>query len=1029
MSNSPGHTSSYRLTQWVLRHPVTVIMTFVALITLGILAYMKIPLQFMPRGFNPPFMGVFFPYPNANAYEVDEKIADPVMKQLRTVRKLKNIRANSSGNGCFIFLEFQANADMDTAYLEVRNQIERIRPDLPREAERYRIWKFNPNDEPVLWISFAFPENMKNPFRVLEEKLQRPLMRIKGIGKIEINGIQEPEVLIELKQEALQKYNIGILDLITKIQNQNFSLEGGHITHAGVRYYIRSNNRWDEIKNLKKLLLTPSGITLGDVARIRVGSPERTSYLFINFNEGGSVEVFKEASASSISISREVRAFLRELKKDPQFRDWNFDILFDEGEYIYQSIRDLEIAGIYGGLLATLILFFFLGNIRMTLNIALAMPLSILMTIMTMYFSGETLNLVTMMGLMLAIGMVVDNAVVVVESIDRYRTDAYSRFQSVLKGTSEVALAILVATGTTLVVFLPLILLQEDAGFAFYFKKLGFPVCIAITASLIVALVFIPVGNLFFLSRKRRRNPWIEYVREKYGNLMDKVLTSPFSRTIAFFLILIIFVSMFYPFKRIKKTMMTEGNVGDFRIILDLPPNFSLEQSKEAALQVVGTLLKHKDELDIRVVYSRVRSGWTVVRVFLKDKDHRKLSRDEVIARTRKILPPQPGVKYRFGWRDMGGSGTLTVSLTGKDVGKLQALMQNVTPRLERIPEIVSIEIPTELKTSEIRMRIGEWVSQKVGVNPLMLGRVLAFAIRGYTLFNVFPYQENYINMRIIFSKEDRSHFERLLNIPVPTAQGQTYPVRSVARWAHVEGIGEIERSNGKIRIPLTLHLKQDADMGKVIGKIRGVLDSYPWPAQYGWEQGARWRSYSESQSSQKFALGVAIVLVFLLMGTLFESVLLPFCVILSIPFAFVGTYWLLYLTNTQFDLMAGIGLVLLIGIVVNNAIVLIDRVNQLRHEGYSIHDALVEGGKQRFRPIWMTALTTIMGMLPMALGHGEIVGISYAPLARAVIGGLFTSTVVTLFIVPLMYYTIMTSSERFQRFLAFFIQQKRTVT
>lgn len=998
-------TIAHLVVNWALTHRVTVFMSFLALVILGLVSYTRIPLQFMPTGFNPPFMGVYVSYPNANAIEIDEKIADPLVAQLRTVRGLKNASARSTSNGCFIFLEFRPTTDMDAAYMEVRNRMERIRPDLPEGVERYRIWKFNPDDEPVFWISSSIPENVKNPYHFIETKLMNPILRIEGVGRVEINGLQEPEVIIELHQDAIERHRINLLNLIQKLRSENLSIVSGHIDEGSRRYYIRSDARWRDINEIASIQITRSGLRLKDIANVRIGTPDPDAYLLINGKPGVTVEIYKEASASSVMVSRRIREWLKTLQNNPEnHRDWHFEILFDEGSLIEQSIRDLQEAGVYGAILATIILYFFLRNLRMTLTIALAMPLSLTMTLIVMYFAGETLNLVSMMGLMLAIGMVVDNAVVVVESIDRYRQQGLSAFRAAYEGASEVGLAVLTATGTTLVVFLPLILINDDIGFAFYMARLGFPVCVALVASLVVALIFIPVGNMLFAGGKQKVSRVVEKSRKLYEKMISWVLSTRLHRSLTMLFIVILFFSMFYAKSKVPVSDSAQGHVGDYRVIIELPPNYTLEKARKLLENLSAILLEHKEELSIRTVYARVRSGWSQLRIFMKPKEERTLDREEAIEKTRKLLPNIPGVNYRFGWSDMG-RGSARIYIFGTDMRRLQSIMEDIAPRIRRLPEVVDVEIPTDLRTNELHIGVQDWIGQRLSVNPFMLAQSLAFAVRGLTFWSAFPYGDDYINMKIIYRKSDREDLSRIMDFKVPTNTGQPLPVRSVARWQFASGIGQIERRNNKVQLPLTINLKSDADMMRFMGTLRGLLDRYPWPKEYGWDMGSRFRDFQQSQQSQQFALLVAIVLVFLLMGTLFESVVLPFCILFSIPFAFVGVYWLLFITGTQFDIMAAIGLVILIGIVVNNAIVLIDRVNQLRHEGHDLISSLVNGGTQRFRPIWMTALTTIMGMIPMALGKGELVGISYAPLARAVIGGLLTSTFVTLFIVPLMYY------------------------
>jgi len=1011
------------LPNFAIKRPITVIMTLVALIVVGYIAYSQIAVELFPAGFNPPFLGVWVPYPNSNPQEVEEQIAKPVEEQIQTISGVKNIRSYSSQNGCWSFIEFVQETDMDLAFAHLQDRMDRVKSEIPADIERVYIRKWSNDDEPILVAVFIEKEPQNDSYFLIEQFVQKPIQQIDGVGNVEIWGADEKSILIHINQDRVKSNKVNLYEVIQKLRSDNFAISSGYVSEGGRKIYVRSVGKFRTIEEIRNLPLGRPNLYLKDVAEVKYDIPEQR---WINLMDGKpaiEIGVFKESMANTVELCERLKNEIHnELENDPRLAGFEIFILFDQGEYITESIQNLQKAAMWGGLFALMVLYFFLRRLKMTLIVNLAIPLSIMITLIVMYFSGWTLNIITMMGLMISIGMVVDNSIVVLENIYRQRAlGVTDNKEAALWGTSEVGLAVSMATMTTVVVFLPLILMNDEIGFRFFMLRIGLPVIISLIASLFVSMVFIPLAATRFAShRKVEEAVVITRVNQLYGRLLSWSLKH---KVETFVILIMLVISMQWASSKIESVEFLQGNINDFRIFFEMPDNYTLDDTQQILKTVEDTIRVKEKEYGIRTISTRFRNNWGRINVFLHKQRQKEwyeilyhsmlstldlykpdvMEREDVIADVKERIPEFAGVTFRTTWRhETGESGSISLMLYGDDSGKLKILGKEVERRLHSLEEILSIETDSEKGTDEIHLQIKRDQAKKYGISPDVIAGTIQYAVRGIPLPK-YQTEEKEIDVNIQLREEDRQNLYQLKNLTFFTPNGREVPLDAVADFSIVKGFGEIHRENGKTSLGINATVLQE-HMGTIYQKVDQVMDGFEMPYGYSWSKGRGFDRMESSGESQMFAVYLSITFVFILMGILFESFVLPLSVIISIPFSFFGAYWMLYLTGTKMDLLSQIGFIILIGIVVNNAIVLIDLINRNRRSGMSRYDAIMDGGKHRFRPILMTAFTTIGGLIPMAVGGTQMIGIPYSPMGRTIIGGLLTSTIISLIAVPWAY-------------------------
>ena len=1019
----PVETRESLLPRLSIRRPITVLMIFCALLLVGAIAYVKLPITLFPSGFDPPFLWVWVSYRTSNPTEIEEQITRPLEQQFRTVRHLNEVHSFSRSNGAGFWLEFEKNTDMDVAYNQVFDRLERARAEMPSDQRYYYINRFSEDDDPVVYFGVNVAGHQDDLYYTMVEHIQRPLERIDGVAKVEIWGVYEKVIQVELDPARARAHGVDLYTLVQNLDKDNFSLSSGWIYDGGKKLYVRSVGRYQSIEEISNLPVKGPNVLLGHIADISYGVPEIRWHRRLNRKPAVSIGVFKESTANTVDLCNKIIGVIdNDIKNNPALANSDFEILFNQGEYILEAIGNLKASGIWGAFFAFWVLLFFLRHWRMTMIVILAIPLSILATIIFFFFYGWTLNLMTLMGLMICVGLVVDNAIVITESIFLAKTKGYPPDRAAVKGASEVALAVTLATLTTVVVFLPLMLMNDDVGFAFYMQRIGMPVVVAILASLLIALLIIPLATKVLIKTPRLESSrFIDQSSRRYRTALNWVMNHRFDAALVGVLIFIF--SQGYIASLVPKTDQAEGNINDFRIRFDLPENYTEEKTESLARTVEDLLYQKADEYDLRAVDTRWSRTFIYIRAYLhpvKDliwwrvaskKIGKRLglwsegpmTRKEVIEEMKERIPELPGVQMTTTWRwDTSSDNAVQFTLYGDDTGRLIELAEELKGLLRKLPNVAGVELDTEDAADEVQIRLNRELARRYNLNPAQVAGTISYALRGYDLPD-FHAENREIPMRAQLVKSERETLEQLKNLAFYTENGTSIPLAAAADFSIKKGWGEIHRRDGKTSLEMKIYTTQE-NLEVLSGQIDYVLSKIELPRGYSFDKGQRFRDLEESNEAQKFGIILAIVFVFLLMGVLFESFVLPLSVIVSIPFSFIGAYWILFLTKTPFDIMAGIGLIILVGIVVNNAIVLVDLINRLRKEGLSRQEAILEAGQRRFRPILMTALTTICGLMPMALGNAALIGIPYAPLGRTIIGGLISATFLTLFLVPITY-------------------------
>ena len=1015
------------LTRISVNRPVTITVCLLALLVMGAVGWSRIAVKMMPAGFEPPFLWLSVRYPGSTAtpQEVEQQITRPLEERLRTIKGIERVRTYTDSRGVGAPLRFQQDADMALAYNQLRDQLDRLKPDLPEEVrDRIFVWKYNDEGWNIMWVGAALDSSIVDVYRYLETHVQRPLERIEGVARVELWGADPKEVMIEIDRDKLVARGVNVYDMVQSLQSDNFALKSGYVNEGTKKFYVRSLARYRSLEEVGNIPVgtRQGGVRLREVADVVYDVPARSWYQRIDGQPASSVGIKAESGADIATVCDRVSEALIEIENGTALDGKvQFNVFFNQGELIRASVATLRNTGLWGGLFAALVLLFFLRVIRMTAIITLSIPLCAMITVTVLYFSGWSLNLMTMMGLMVGVGMVVDNAVVILENIYRRREKGETSKTAAVSGASEVAMAITMATLTTVVVFLPLMLMTGNVGMTFYLSRMGVPVIVMLVGSLFVALLIIPLASVRFGGgRIKPDSKSVGWARMRYGRVLKWALSH---RRDAILILLAVFATIAIPADRIKRSDASRGNINDIDINIRTPRDFTTYETFELMNEVEEFLDSRREAYGIRTIRSWFRKTRGNFEIFL-DSDPNEawwyvayknlrsglgvpvdytMERTEVIKDLKQKMPKYVGVRIGVESRARGGGDpSVSVYLYGDDTEALAGLVTEVERRLRAIPSVVNVDSDLERSTDEAQVHIDRERARRYGISPQVVARTLAFTMQGVSLPR-FQSGEREVETRLYLEEADRQTLHHLKSFMFRSASGEMIPLSELASFKVTPGRGRIRREDGKTRLEVKAFTTKD-DLKSLYAEVDRAMDGFEMPRGYSWNKGERFAKFRESDNDTIFAVVMAVTCVFLLMGVLFESVVLPFSVLFSIPFSFLGVYWALYLTGTPMDMMASIGMIVLIGVVVNNAIVLVDMINRMRLEGLSRTDAILEAGHNRFRPILMTTFTTVFGLLPMAMGNSNLIGIPYAPLGRTMMGGLLVSTFMTLLLVPICY-------------------------
>lgn len=1011
MNDDPRPIRPLGVVRLSLTRPVAVGMMFVGILAMGIVTYLKLPLQLLPdEGFSGSSITIMVPYPSASPREIEEGIVRPIEEAIGRIPGVSDVYATARVDAAQVRVVFHSKTDVNLAQADLKEQLDRIKGTFPAGADRYFLFKFDMDSAlPILLTGILIDPSVDDVQRRMDEIVRPRIERIDGVARIDVFGLQERHVLIEIDRDIVSALEIPLYSVIQRLSDENRTLSCGEIEDGGRRFLVRAMGEFETLEQLERFPIRP-GLALADVATIRFAEDERETITRVNRKPAAILFANKESAANTVAVCEELDRVIEGFADDPALAGLQFHSYFNQGKFIIESLGVLKQTAVFGGALALLVLFLFMKRAAMTVTVALAIPLSILIAVVSIFFTGGTMNVFSMMGLTLGIGMLVDNSIVVAENIDRLRREGRAMSLAALLGPSQVGLAILMSTATTAVVFVPMIFLGEDSNTRVMLQEIGMPVIYSLAGSLVVALTFVPLAIKLLAGKMRPdaedstprwRRPWfLEANRRLYTRLLPWVLKHRLA-TLVFFVLPFLF-STGIAMKQVAKTADLGGS-NQVRIGIDFANNLTLDDADRLMQEYERILDREKGSLGFDFFAAQFSRTNGSIDLFLERDAPYTIK--ELTPKLRDLLPETAGTRIQLGNDgDNGGQKLLTVQIAGPDSNVLAELSEELTARLESVEGLDEVRsaLDEDAGTEEIRIGLQRDLSRQFGINPQEILGLVSYNLRGAQLPDFDSGSETY-EAWVRFAERDRAGLEALENVRVPTADGSSIALSTLASFERGRGYRTIRRVNRRTVIEVTARYAED-DQALVTQRLRGALANLALPRGYSIVESGGFAEFEETFRDMSLALLLGVLFVLLLMGILFESFILPLSVLFAIPFAIVGGLWSLVVTGTPLDGVAMVGFVVLAGVVVNNAIVLVDTMHRYRREGVDRTDAIVEAASHRFRPIWMTALTTILGLLPMALSEGAAESVSYLTMARAVIGGLFVATAFTLFVVPLFY-------------------------
>jgi HAE1 family hydrophobic/amphiphilic exporter-1 len=990
------------LPKLAVQRPITTLMMLLSVLVVGGIALQRLPLAFLPE-VDVPWIGIEVSYPNSNPTQVEKEIVKPIEETLATLSGVKSLNATATADGAFFELEFRWGQDLDVARMQVSEKVEQVKGELPPGIGNVFIYSFNTNDIPVVQGRIAAEGvDLAGNYDLIEARILNRLRRIPGVARVDLNGVAPREVSIDLVLAKVQEHNIDVGQLIGKLQGASSNLVLGHVDDGGLRYTARALGRFASLEEVGNLVIDPRGIRLRDIAEITYEEPPIAYGRHLDRQYAVAIDVYKESTANTVDVVRAVnRVIAEDIDQDPLLQGVKLFVWQDQADQIVSGIDGLKSSGLVGGLLAVLVLYFFLRRLDSTSIVALSIPFSVVAACGVMYFMGKTLNVLSMMGLMLGIGMLVDNAIVVLESIDRRHRDEPDPKKASLQGAGAVAMAVTASTLTTLIVFLPLIVGGQNE-LTTWLREVGIAISLALVCSLFSSLTLIPLVAAHYLKPKEvapaRAISWLE---ERYVRVLGWTLRH---RVKAAALGFLAFVMGIVPFAAglVDSGMFSAAQNNRLRLEYEFS-DFSYKSDSERAVdQVEEFLYANLERFGIESVYSfygenEAASWLTLSKESLEEEELEKLRKD-----LRAELPEIPGVRLVFDDdSEEGGSSTrFSVKFYGHDSAVLADLAAEAERRLATVPGIADITTGSRAARREIQVVIDRVKAERLGLDAQDISDVFGFTLGGMRLRR-FDAGDREVETWLALRIEDRAELEDLRRLQVASRNGTPVTLGEIAGFEIVRREQEIRRENRRVRTAVRA-VYEGEKWGEAKEQIAGLMNAFDLPSGYSWSWDDRVLEQEDQDAQMGINMLLALALVYIVMASLFESLAQPFAILFSIPFALPGAAWLLAATGTPFNMMAQIGLLILMGIVVNNGIVLLDHMNHLRKSGMGREEAILEAGRDRLRPILMTASTTVLGLMPMALGGSTVGGLFYFPLARTVMGGLISSSVLTLLVLPL---------------------------
>ena len=1023
-----------------VRKPISTALIFIGVIVFGLFSVSKLGVDQFPD-IEVPYISVITMYPGGNAEDIETNITRVLEDQLNSVDNLDKITSKSSDNVSIVTLEFEYGCDLTEATNDVRDVVSRTQSLLPEDVEYPTVMKFSSSMMPIMMLSVTADESYNALYKILDDKMVNELNRINGIGSVAVIGAREREVQVNVDPNKLQAYGLTVESLGQIIASENINIPGGKLDLGTQTFNIKTDLEFDDSRELFDIVISNQGgrtVMLSDVAEIKDTLEELTMDERINGRQGVRILVQKQTGANSVQIVEEVMAKLEDIIPTLP-PDCKVETIYESSEYIKDAINSLAETIMFAFIFVILVVMFFLGRWRATFIICLTIPISLICAFIYLYATGSTLNIISLSALSIAIGMVVDDAIVVLENITTHIERGSKPKEAAIYATNEVWLSVIATTLVVVAVFMPLTMIPGMAGILF--KELGWIVTIVVCVSTAAAITLTPMLSAYMLKLDGGAHTYkgigiiykpidlfLQWLDRLYESMLRFVVK--WRKTATLLLMLVFGVSLIL-ITKVPTEFFPPSDNSRITMTVKLPQNTHVSETSRIARQIDAIIAENYPYIHMVSTSAGESSSSNAFAAMQTTGSHlinfnlRMPSREDVVRPSiyeisdnlRKDLAAIPEIEESQvipGGQQGGmggGASTVNIKVFGHNMDNAMATANELKAKMSQLSTLRDVKLSRENLEPEFNVSFDRQKLAYYGLNSATAAQFIRNRIYGYECAKYREDGDEY-NIVVRYAEEFRKNIEDVENIVLYTSMGQAIKLKDVATITEEQASPEIERENRQRIVTVEGSVGAGVALGDAVAEVNAMLADYEVPTGLTLELGGSIEDQGEAFSDIGLLLILIIVLVYIVMATQFESLLYPFIIMFTIPFAMSGVFIALWLTATPLSLIALIGAIMLVGIVTKNGIVMVDYMNLLVERGSTISDAVIEGGKSRLRPVLMTSLTTVLGMLPMALGIGEG-SETWQPMGIAVVGGLLMSTIITLFIVPSLYAMLEGSKER----------------
>lgn len=1018
-----------------VKRPVTVAMAALVLILFGIVSFTRMSVDLMPE-MELPILAVIAPYDGAGPEEVEEMVTKPIESNMAGISGIDTISSISSAGSSIVMMMFDYGTNLDAATNSVRDKLETAKMMMPSEVDDITILKLDMNSMPILMVGVSGDRSLDDVKKIVDDKIIPRLERIDGVAAATAMGGSDQQVIITADPYKLSAYGLNAGSISQIVAGENANHPGGYVTQGSQKILVRTLGQYQSVEELADTQVTlPTGgtVRLGDIVDIKIGMDDVESYVTLNGNDVVAIGVQKESDGNTVDVDKEVRKAIAELDEE-LYDDIEITVAYSSADMIIQSVQNVETNLFLAVIISMLVIFAFLGNFRSTIIIGVAIPLSLISTFVMLYFGGYTLNMVTLAALALSVGMVVDNSTVVLENIFRHRSMGKSKYQAAVEGTQEVVSAVVASTLTTVAVYLPFVFVGGMT--AQIVIPFALTICFALVASLVVSITVVPMMSsklLIMYEYSETNKPkgvakfqvWFDRQFEKFVGWYQGVLVAALNhKKTSLLIVSAALVGSFCLIPLIGAELFPSQDSGRISVSIELPSNTVLEETQKVASQVEDYVNKIPE---VDLVMNSVGGNGAMsmggsstntasLVVMLKPLSERDRSDKEIAHELQQQVSQIPGAEITaeaYDMMSMSSGGAISIEIKGNNNDDMELLASSIEDIMYSVNGTANIENSIEDTDEELDIIIDRDKAAYYSVSASSVYQTVALALNGSTV-SKYRGGEEELDIVLKYPKEISTSLDNLENLMVPSNTGGQVPLSEVASVEHGFGQKSISRQD-QSRIATVSCDIYGRDLNSVTNDIMAQVNQLPVPAGCTIEAGGDVESMQDTFTDLFLAIGMALILVYMVMACQFESLMMPLLIMASVPVMFIGVFPGLLFTGQRISMMSLLGILMLEGIVVNNAIVLVDYVQQLRAKGLCKREAVVESGKTRIRPILVTTLTTILAMIPQLVSTAEG-SETFKPMAATVIFGLACSTIISLLVIPILYEIIESWPKKLRR-------------